>query len=171
MKCLECGGPMKSTRENHQDVEGGLPYVVLMNLEVMVCQNCGEKEYMIPRIEDLHRLLARVVINKPGRLTGDEIRFLRTHLGYSSGDFARRMGVTIEQVSRWEHEKSAMSATAERLLRLLVAYTEPVAIRLKNWKWLTPSRRGAKWPSSCAATPGNWQAHERAKVSQSQLRI
>lgn len=36
-------------------------------------------------------------------------------------DLARRLGVTIETVSRWEHDAHPIRGPAERLLRLLVA--------------------------------------------------
>lgn len=127
MKCIECGAELKVTvRKNYRDPLIGLPGVVLKNVQVWDCPKCGEGGVVFERMTAMLRLLAETVINKRGHFTGDEIRFLRKHLGFSSGDFAKRMGVTLTQVSRWEHGKSAISPTADRLLRLLVAYTEPV---------------------------------------------
>jgi transcriptional regulator with XRE-family HTH domain len=53
-----------------------------------------------------------------------EIRFLRKHIGLSAADFAQRMGVARETVSRWETGANPMGAVADRLLRLLVVTHE-----------------------------------------------
>ena len=126
MKCLECGGALKSTRKHVAYGACGLPGVVLGNVEVRHCPKCGEQETVIPRIMDLHRKLAEAVVLKPGRLTGDEIRFARKFLGWSGQDFARHAGVKPETVSRWENDREPMAATGERFLRLAVAYYAPV---------------------------------------------
>ena len=55
-----------------------------------------------------------------------EIRFLRKYLGWSTADFASRMGTARETVSRWESGAVPMGSQADRLLRLLVATAAPV---------------------------------------------
>lgn len=124
MKC-DCGKEMKSERRDHRYVESGLPDVVLVGLEFRVCP-CGEEEMVLPRITQLHRLIAKRVAEKDSRLTGVEIRFLRKHLGWSGGDFAKAMDVTPTSVSRWENDHEPMSTMAERLLRLYALRTSPV---------------------------------------------
>lgn len=42
-------------------------------------------------------------------------------MGLTGTDLARRMGVTIESVSRWETGAKVMMLPSERLLRLLAA--------------------------------------------------
>jgi putative zinc finger/helix-turn-helix YgiT family protein len=112
---------MATRKENYRYGESGLRYVTLVGIEVSRCPECGNYEVSIPRIEDLHRLIAKSLIEKITRFTGSEIRFLRKSLGLSAADFARRMGVTVETVSRWEHNAVAIGPQADRLLRLLVA--------------------------------------------------
>jgi transcriptional regulator with XRE-family HTH domain len=51
---------------------------------------------------------------------------LRKSLGWSGGDFARRMGVDPATVSRWENGAQDIGQVAERLLRLLVSVAGPV---------------------------------------------
>jgi len=72
--------------------------------------------------------IAMALIRHPGRLTPNEIRFLRKWLGWSGVDFAKHMGVTPETVSRWESVDNGkpMGGTAERLLRLAVAHGQPI---------------------------------------------
>jgi putative zinc finger/helix-turn-helix YgiT family protein len=117
---------MNVTREPRRYSECGLPNVVLLGVEVRRCPKCGEEEIVIPRIEELHRVLAGALLRKAGRLTGVEVRFLRKVLGWSGEDFARNVGVARETVSRWENEHEQMSPVAERLLRLAVAHEKPI---------------------------------------------
>jgi putative zinc finger/helix-turn-helix YgiT family protein len=127
MKCLQCGSPMVSRRENHKYDDSGLPGITLVNVEVRRCRNCGEYEVVIPRIESLHRLIALALTRKPARLAPTEIRFLRKYLGWSGTDFAAHIGATTETVSRWEQGHAAMGVQADRLLRLMVAHKEPAS--------------------------------------------
>jgi putative zinc finger/helix-turn-helix YgiT family protein len=126
MKCPECGKPMTSARENYSYTASGLPYVTLVGVEVRRCKACGEHEVVLPKIEQLHRVIALAVVGKHARLTAAEVRYLRKYLGWSGADFAKHMGVTPESVSRWENEREQMSAVADRLLRLMVAIRAPV---------------------------------------------
>src|SRR5262249_7252553 len=126
-KCLECGTLMKTTRENYNYKTSGLPGVVLHNVQVSRCQNCGEQEVHIPNIEGLHRALALAIVRRRERLSPAEIRFLRKYLDLSSGDFAEHIGVSSETVSRWEQGRKAMGSTADRLLRWLAVTREPVS--------------------------------------------
>ena len=127
MTCLQCGAASMTTgRENFNYKAAGIP-VTLLNVEVRRCKACGEYEVAIPRIEELHKTLARAVIAKRSRLTPAEIRFLRTHLGWSGNDFARHMGVKPETVSRWENGHDPMNPSADRLLRLMIVAHEPVS--------------------------------------------
>ncbi len=126
MKCDDCGKLMKSSRGNHHFLECGLPNVFLVDVGMATCPSCGRKRITIPNLSGLHRAIAQVVSRKLARLNAKEIRFLRKHLGFSGADFARHMGVTASQVSRWENAREVMGSGAERLLRLLVANQQPV---------------------------------------------
>ncbi len=121
MKCTECGSLMKTQKENYRYSECGLKNVTLVGIEVSRCPRCGNYEVSIPHIEELHRLIARVLIEKTTRLTGDEVRFLRKSLGWSGADFAQNIGVAEETVSRWENSAAPIGPQADRLLRYMVA--------------------------------------------------
>lgn len=126
MSCLQCGGPTTTKREDVKYDMSGLPGITLQNIEVTRCARCAEYEVSIPRMEELHRLIAGAIIGKRSRLTPAEIRFLRKFLGWSGADFARAMGTKPETVSRWEHGATPMGVQADRLLRLMVAHKKPV---------------------------------------------
>lgn len=122
MNCLVCGKRMKTAREDYVYME--TPRVVLRGIEVTRCQ-CGEAEVAIPRTEELHGLIAKVLVRKPGRLAGEEVRVLRKFLGWSGVDFAERFGVDPATVSRWETGKQAMGPVADRFLRVCVMALSP----------------------------------------------
>jgi len=121
MKCTKCGqvemGSMPETIERHHYTESGLLNVYLEGVPVRRCPACGEAYFRIRAPGVLHRTIAETVARKPAPLTPAEFRFLRKHLGWTGAEAARRMGVTGEQVSRWEHGKTPISAMADRLIR------------------------------------------------------
>jgi putative transcriptional regulator len=124
VKCTECGGAMRSRRENY--AYESLPTVTLKEIEVRECPHCGEVEYVVPRVEELDRVLAEYLLRSDRAYSGAEIRFLRKFMGWSGEDFAGYIGVSPEAVSRWENNRTRMGMVAQRLLRLLVLTREPV---------------------------------------------
>lgn len=126
-KCRTCGkGELASRTETHLYTESGLPNVVLVGVEVRRCPACGHQEVVLPRITELHRVIAHAVIHKRGRLSGTEVRYLRKYLGWSGVDFAKRMGVDASTVSNWETDKNPIGPSSDRLLRLMVVHETPV---------------------------------------------
>ena len=125
MTCSTCGNKMSSKRENHKYTACGLDYVTLVNIEVRHCKECGGSEVVIPKIEELHRVIARIVAKSPSRLRGCDIRFLRKYLGLSGVDAASALSVGAAWMSRCENDKVPISPGAERFLRLMVMYDQP----------------------------------------------
>jgi len=75
---------------------------------------------VIPNLNHLHQEIAKELALQKKRLSGNEIRFLRTHIGLSAADFAKKiLKVAPETVSRWEHDKQVMDSSTELLLRML----------------------------------------------------
>lgn len=107
------------------DAAIGLPGVRITT-EVARCPKCGAYEVLVPNTDGLHRAIARRLIQKPERLAGVEVRFLRKVLGWSGADFAQHMGTSAETVSRWENSSAAIGPQADRLLRLMVMSRDPV---------------------------------------------
>lgn len=122
IKCLQCGAKMNRTIGNYKYDISGLKNITLNHVEIFVCTKCGEDEVAIPNMGQLHNLLATEAASQSARLLPEEIRFLRSHLGFSGVDFARAIDVAPETVSRWETGKEKMSLSLERFLRTLVLY-------------------------------------------------
>lgn len=127
MKCSVCGSAeLTITHEPYKYDESGLPNITLANIEIRRCGHCGEELPAIPRIAELHKAIARTVVEREAKLSGAEVRFLRKYLGHSGADFAALIGVSRETVSRWENDKEPIGGTSDRLLRLLVVHDKRV---------------------------------------------
>lgn len=103
-----------------------LPTVLVTGIEGQRCSACGDLKYGVPNMEELFRVVAGLLVQKPERLSGAEARFLRKWLGWSGQDTADRLGFTPEHVSRWENGRVPISETADKLLRSLVVAREPI---------------------------------------------
>jgi len=109
-----------------------------------------------------HKLIAELVAGKPARLTPAEVRFLRKYLGLSGRDFAKRMGVSPETVSRWERvdEPRALAEPTEKLLRLMALVATPVEHYEPELEFLDDIAQGEPTPIPLrvTASAGNWMS-------------
>ncbi len=120
--CPACGQEMTVTHEDLHYEECGLPYVFLKNIYTERCE-CGQIFRTIPKMAELHRLLALQLVRKSGPLENFEIAYLRKSLGWSKADLARKLHVQRTQPSKWEREENPtkMNPQNDLLLRALVA--------------------------------------------------
>ena len=168
MTCGECGKrPVTVRRENHRYTQCGLDYVTLMGIEVRHCPECGQTEYVIPNIEQLHRVIAQVVAKKPEQLVPHEVRFLRKYLGLSSSAFAKAMGVRPETISRWEKTDAVrpMPSGLERLLRLMVLNQRPAAYYPPEQVAELATKQPAASRVKVASVRGGWHAEGEARAA------
>jgi putative zinc finger/helix-turn-helix YgiT family protein len=106
-------------------VGSGLPNVYLIGIKYKVCKTCAGQAADIPAIKQLMQVIARAVVESEAPLTGPEIRFLRKRLGKKSSEFGRLIGVTAEQVSRWENEHNPPERSADKLIRVFYSIQIP----------------------------------------------
>ena len=119
-RCPSCGAArLVSSVEDRPLL--ALPSVTIRGVKVRTCGACGEEVVAIARLDELLEVVAETLVHRPGRLSGEEVRFLRKHLGWSGRGFARRFGLTPEHVSRIENGHSPISVAADRLLRIVVS--------------------------------------------------
>lgn len=122
-KCLICGSKVEIINDPlFHYTDCGLSKIYLRDISILRCSDsdCGEEEIAIPNLEELHQELAKIIACQSAKLLPEEIRFLRTHLGFSGVDFSDAMGVSPETVSRWEKGSVKMKEASERLLRVLI---------------------------------------------------
>lgn len=97
----------------------GLDNVYLLNgFDVRVLD--GSKSVAIHDLEGLHRAIAAQLIEKPARLTGQELRFLRVEMDFSQKALGQLLGVTDQSIAKWEKgQTKKITKTADTLVRLL----------------------------------------------------
>ena len=140
----------------------GLDDIRLSGVKIHRCRKCKTETPMIPRIAELHRVIARILLNKPGRLKGQEIRFLRKFAGKSSQQFAELVGVDPATLSRAECDKRAFGASADKLVRVIagavrhmkesnaVALMAPQPARDTIWRQVTLEPTDSTWQEAAA---------------------
>jgi len=98
----------------------GLKDVCLAGIVVYECPKCGVVVPVIPRIAELHDVIARALVKEPRPLRGDEIRFLRKAAALPARKFASLLGVTPVHLSRIENgHRAKLGKAAERLARFI----------------------------------------------------
>jgi len=98
-----------------------LPNVYIAGIEYEECSECHKVAGTFPRPSLLLNTLTKTIILKPSALTGPEIRYLRRCVRKKAADFARLVGVSSVQVSRWENDHNPPERSADKLMRLLAA--------------------------------------------------
>lgn len=122
MKCDYCDLEMEKRQatvaEPYRYLLSGLDDVYLAEVAVYRCPKCRFEAPIIPKAEELHRVIALGLIKRPRRLSGSEVRFLRKHAGLPARQFARLLGVTPEHLSRVENgHTQAFGQPTDRLIR------------------------------------------------------
>lgn len=113
--------PLKKQPITTKYTAGGMPNVILFGVEYYKCEKCGEEFYGYGNLDELHQLIANVLITKKGLLSGKEIRFLRKFLGYSGAIFGKLVGYRQESLYRMEEGNQPLTESFDRLVRFLVA--------------------------------------------------
>jgi putative zinc finger/helix-turn-helix YgiT family protein len=121
-RCFECGELLRAEYKTVPYPESGLDNVSLANVPVWACVN-GHEELEIPAVDELHDLLADIIIRKPTPLVGAEVRFLRKRLELTAREFAGRLGITSVHLSRLENGRRGLQRSMDLLVRLYCAHT------------------------------------------------
>ncbi|MGH9666614.1 MAG: type II TA system antitoxin MqsA family protein [Bryobacteraceae bacterium] len=119
--CTNCAGQVAPERRNYRYIESGLSNVILQNVEIADCPACGNSDVIIPRLAKIHRAIAQALATSPARLTGGQLRFLRTHLGLSGDQLGRYLHTDRTKISKWERGEDPIGPATDRLIRLLAA--------------------------------------------------
>ncbi|WP_299617814.1 helix-turn-helix domain-containing protein [uncultured Tateyamaria sp.] len=102
----------------YQYTECGLDNVFIEGMNV-VEDHAGEETVTIPAIGLLHQVIAEGIVSLPSKMSGKELRFLRTEMGMTQEQLAEILKVTPLTVSRWEREESPIKDAAEMLIRIM----------------------------------------------------
>jgi putative zinc finger/helix-turn-helix YgiT family protein len=123
MLCPSCDAKkaMKVEVITHRFKESGLDNVILDGVKHYRCGECGESIYDYGDLNQLNRVIAETLLRKDGTLSGKEIRYLRSYVGYSSEMFAKILGYDKTSWSRIENERSKISNQVNMSVRWAVA--------------------------------------------------
>jgi DNA-binding transcriptional regulator YiaG len=80
----------------------GLPKISLSGLTTIRSQSCNKEEILIPDQSELHKTIARAILDKPASLSGLEFQFLRKTAGLTIDILARKLGVVSQTIGLWE---------------------------------------------------------------------
>jgi transcriptional regulator with XRE-family HTH domain len=122
--CESCGGNMQVARATSEKpyryLISGVKDLFLVGIFVASCPACKQESPIIPRMAELHRVIATSLLQKKEFLRGDEIKFLRKNAGFAAQDFAALLGITPSHLSRIENGKTKqLGSPADRLARLV----------------------------------------------------
>jgi transcriptional regulator with XRE-family HTH domain len=84
-----------------------------------VTDHAGEVTFTIPAIGLLHQVIAEGIVMQSGKMSGRELRFLRTEMGMTQAQLADVLRVSLLTISRWEREENPIHDASEMLIRLL----------------------------------------------------
>lgn len=145
------------TRLDYRYDECGLDNVVLVGLEV--CEDdVGESSITIRNIAGLHREIVRGIATKKTGITGRELRFVRTELGFTQAELANAVSKDVQTVGRWERGEFPIDPTAETLIRVMalqhVESTLPAVEDMASW---SVASSGEPPILIDASDPDNWK--------------
>jgi DNA-binding transcriptional regulator YiaG len=98
--------------------ECGLDNVRIHNMD-FVTDDSGESVITIPAINQLHWLIAQAIVSHPKGMSGGELRFLRTEMGFTQAELAECVHHDKQSVGRWERGEFAIDRSAETIVRRL----------------------------------------------------
>jgi transcriptional regulator with XRE-family HTH domain len=99
-------------------LESGLDNVFISGIQPVVDDE-GDDVVMIHAINLLHAEIAGGIIGSDGKITGAELRFLRSEMGLTQADLGRLLSVDGQTIGRYERGDTPIDATVETLLRRL----------------------------------------------------
>lgn len=120
-ECSNCGEMAPIRHGMHRYDESGLSNVVLQGVGIVECGKCGNSDLILPRLAKIHQAIAAALANSPGRLTGEQLRFLRKHLGLSGDELGHYLHTDKTKISKWERGEDRIGPSNDRLIRLLAA--------------------------------------------------
>lgn len=119
--CDRCQQPTRTEiLPSHDEDLGGVRVRLINSVIQQSCDSCGEAEVIIPNLPGLIGAAAAALVTLDFKLNGREIRFLRKVIDLPAKEFAKKLEVRPETVSRWETGQEVIGPSSEKLLRIIV---------------------------------------------------
>lgn len=118
-RCAMCQSEaLECADVRHESVLGGLTFEKV--LPAVRCTSCGEVYFAGPDLVAFEKQITRYLV-KRGRRSADALRWLRKASSLSGRDFAERLQVQPETVSRWENGALEVPVPEHVIAMLLAA--------------------------------------------------
>lgn len=145
MFCPSCGSEMKSGEGRYHYVESGLTNVYIQNCRMYECEGCFTSIPLLPEAKALTACVAEALVEKSGRLSADEVLFLRKSIGMTSEELSTKLRVDRVTVSRWENGRMSINGLSDLRLRTIVIerlFPDKESARLRVKRLLESSYNG-----------------------------
>jgi YgiT-type zinc finger domain-containing protein len=119
-ECSNCGAEARVVRGDYEFKESGLRDVVLLDIELVKCGKCGNVDPILFQVDDVMNLIAVAILQKPYRLLGEELRFLRKHVDLPQEEFAKLLHVDKTTLSKWENNEDPIGIQSDLWARTVV---------------------------------------------------
>jgi DNA-binding transcriptional regulator YiaG len=118
-RCSNCSKSAHVIHGNYQFKESGLNNVVLCGIEIIKCDHCGNEDPILPALDHLLQIIALALVNKPYRLAGEEVRFLRKYLKLTEDKLSRLLHVDKTTLSKWENNDDPVGTQSDLAIRMI----------------------------------------------------
>lgn len=103
---------------NYHYTECGLQNVFIDGMKIVIDDE-GDEIVTISYINELHKMIALGVVSHKHGISGDELRFLRTEMGYTQAELAGLVHHDRQSIGRWERSEFEIDSSAEAIIRRL----------------------------------------------------
>ncbi len=100
--------------------DGRLVSFVAKDIEIPICQNCGDKRFTLEVDDQINVALCAHL----GLLTPEQIRAEIERLGLSQKQVAERLGIAEATLSRWVSKQVIQSRAMDNYLRVFFQFPE-----------------------------------------------
>jgi HTH-type transcriptional regulator / antitoxin MqsA len=136
--CPICGDGLLKEKNIRETFEYKGEYLTIDNYIVYECPDCNESivdsktlKYTEKRIRDFHKKV-------DGLLTSDEIKKIRTSLGYTQEGLGKILGGGIKSFARYENGTVTQSKSMDNLLRIIKRFPYALNIITTEYKNIFP---------------------------------
>jgi len=98
--------------------ECGLDNVYIYGLDTCV-DDRDDEIITISAVNELHAAIALGIVNHGHGMSGSELRFLRTEMGYTQSEFGILVHHDKQSIGRWERGEYDIDSSAETIIRRL----------------------------------------------------
>ena len=79
----------------------------------------GEAFYSVENVYELHKVIAKNIVDQTSPLIGEQIRFLRIELNMSQKALGQLLGTAEQTIARWEKQQSVCPKATDAALRAI----------------------------------------------------